>query len=98
VTFIDESQNSINNFPLVITGATEKLIAAAIATPNANRASVTGPAGGSGSGLGSGTGAAPSQTISGASNPAQQSTAAAAPMKTMGPALAGLGAAAAIFS
>lgn len=95
LTLSGESQYYINNFALIITGGTEKLGAVAAATPNASGASVTGPVGASGSGLESGTGAAPSQTISGASNPAQQSTGAAAPVKTMGPALVGLGAAAA---
>jgi hypothetical protein len=88
---------SINNYPLIITGGTEKLGAQAMATPNTSSASVTAPTAGSGPGPRSGTGATPSQTVSGGSSSAQQATGGVAPLNTMAPALAGLGAAAAVF-
>lgn len=92
-TFSGESQYYINNYPLIITAGTEKLGAAAAATPNAGSVSVTGSAVRSGSR----TVAAPSQTSFGASGSVLQATGAAIPIRTMAPALAGMGAAAAAF-
>lgn len=77
-------------YPLIITAGSEKLGASAVATPSSSSASVTG-------GSGSGTPAAPSRSVSGASGVVEQTTGGAAPMKTMVPALAGVGAAAAAF-
>ncbi|OAL04820.1 hypothetical protein IQ06DRAFT_333123 [Phaeosphaeriaceae sp. SRC1lsM3a] len=85
-TFSGESQYYINNYPLLITAGTEKLGASAAATPSAGSASITG--------AGTSGGAAPSQSGSRASVPPQQATGAAQPMRTMAPALLGLGAAA----
>jgi hypothetical protein len=85
-TFSGESQYYINNYPLIITAGTDKLGASAAASPSAGSASVTA------AGTGSGT-VARSQTLSSASGSAQQATGAAAPMKTMAPALVGVGAA-----
>ncbi|KAH7406817.1 hypothetical protein DE146DRAFT_689788 [Phaeosphaeria sp. MPI-PUGE-AT-0046c] len=84
-----ESQYFINNYPLVITAGTEKLGASAAATPSAGSASVTG--------AGSSAAAAPSQSGPSASVSPQQATGAAPPMRTMAPALVGLGAAAGAF-
>jgi hypothetical protein len=92
-TFSGESQYFINNYPLIITAGTEKIGASVAATPKASSANITGLAVGSGSG----TAAVPSQTVSGASGSPLQATGAAAPMKTITPALAGMGAAAAAF-
>lgn len=101
LTLSGESQYYINQFPLVITAGTEKLDASAAATPTSSGARSTSsgsasasPASVSGSGSPSSTGSVrPSAASSG--SVAQQSTGAAAPMQTLVPALAGLGAAAA---
>jgi hypothetical protein len=101
MTLSGDSQYYINQFPLIITAGTEKLGASAAATPTSSGARSTGsgsasPASGSASGSPASTGAgSASAASSGAVN--EQSTAAAPPMKTMVPALAGLGAAAAAF-
>ncbi|EAT90065.1 hypothetical protein SNOG_01853 [Parastagonospora nodorum SN15] len=80
------SQYYINNFPLIITAGTEKLGASAAATPNAGSVSVT-----------TGSTSLTSASLSILSPSAQQATGGAAPMKTMAPALAGLGAAVGAF-
>jgi hypothetical protein len=90
LTFSGESQYYINNYPLIITAGTEKLGASVAATPSAGGALATG--------TGSGTGAvsvaaAPSRS----SGSPQQATGAAAPARTMAPALVGLGAAVGVF-
>ena len=95
LTLSGESQYYVNNFPLIITAGTDKLASAA-ATPTASSASVTTSASArSGSGTASGSG--PSSTGAASSGPAPQTTNAAAPVRSMAPALAGLGAAAAAF-
>ena len=85
-TLAGESQYYINNFPLIITAGTEKLGASAAATPIVGSASVT-----------IGSASAPSASLSGPSPSAQQVIGGAAPMNTMAPALAGLGAAVGAF-
>jgi hypothetical protein len=85
-TLAGESQYYINNFPLVITAGTEKLGASAAATPNAGGASVT-----------TGSTSVTSASLSILSPSAQQAIGGAPPMKTMAPALAGLGAAVGAF-
>lgn len=90
-TFSGESQYYINNYPLIITAGTEKLGAATAATPSAGGASVTGAS------AGTSGGGAPSQGGSGASVAPAQATGAAPTMRTMAPALVGLGAAAVVF-
>ncbi|CAO2652503.1 Nn.00g007860.m01.CDS01 [Neocucurbitaria sp. VM-36] len=100
LTLSGESQAYLNNFPLTITAGEDKLGASAAATPTASSASITGSASARASGSGSGSGTAAvtgsSATFSGSSGTApQQTTNAAAPMRSMKPALAGLGAAAA---
>jgi hypothetical protein len=94
-TFSGEYQYYINNYPLIITEGAEKLGASVAATPNAGSASMTG----SSSVLGSagGGGATPSPTSTRASGSAQPATGAAGPMRTMAPALVGLGAAVGAF-
>ncbi|KAF1844261.1 uncharacterized protein K460DRAFT_369127 [Cucurbitaria berberidis CBS 394.84] len=103
LTLSGDSQHYLNNYQVIITAGTEKLGASAAATPTASSASATGstsaPAN-SGSGSGSSTAAGNVSSVTGArpsSSVPQQTTNAAAPMRSMAPALAGLGAAAAVF-
>ncbi|KAI8932778.1 hypothetical protein NX059_010268 [Plenodomus lindquistii] len=109
LTLSGDSQYYINNFALTITAGTDKLSAAASATANGASSTASGstaagsaasrsaaPASGStsSSGLPTNTGSA---SASAASVAPSSLTGAAAPMRTMVPALAGMGAAAAAF-
>lgn len=91
MTMSGDSQSFLNNFPLIITAGTEKLGASAAPTPTASSASVTRPISGSSAVAGSGT---PATSATSSSSVPQQSSNAAAPMRSMAPALAKLGAAA----
>jgi hypothetical protein len=95
-TFSGESQYYINNYPLFITAGTEKLGASAAAAPSSDSVSVTGA--GSGAAPGTvGISAVPSSTVSGSFGSTPQATGAAVPLKTVTPALVGLGAAVGAF-
>ena len=89
----------LNNFPLVITAGEDKLSgASAAATPTASGAQSTGSVSPAASAKSSAASAAKSNAASAASSgTTAQSTGAAAPMRSMAPVLAGLGAAAAFF-
>ncbi|KAH9869966.1 hypothetical protein J1614_006887 [Plenodomus biglobosus] len=101
LTLSGDSQYFINNFPLTITAGTEKLSAGALSTvssasstPSSSASPASGPV--SGSGLAASTGSVAPSAAS-ASVSSSSFSGAAAPMRTMVPALAGMGAAAAAF-
>lgn len=96
-TMSGDEQYFLNNFKLVITAGTEKLSASAAATPTASGPTPTGSsAQSSGTSAASGASAA-SAASSAASSGVAQATGAAAPMRSLAPVLAGMGAAAAFF-
>jgi hypothetical protein len=92
-------------FPLVITAGEDKLSASAAATPSSSGASMTSASSGSaaasassesGTGSATGTGSSSMDATSASGTEVKEATG-GAPMVTMAPALAGLGAAAAAF-
>lgn len=86
MTMSGDMQYYLNNAKLVITAGTEKLSASAAATPIASGAQSTGT-----------PSTAASASSNAASSGAAQATGAAAPIRSVAPVLAGLGAAAAFF-
>ncbi|KAH7401198.1 hypothetical protein BKA66DRAFT_405824 [Pyrenochaeta sp. MPI-SDFR-AT-0127] len=101
LTLSGDAEASLNDFQVIITAGVEKLDASAAATPTASGASVTRSSSGSSSVAAAGSGpsaSGPSASAAASSSSVpQQSSNAAAPMRTIAPALAGLGAAVAYF-
>lgn len=90
-TMSGDEQYFLNNFKLVITAGTEKLSASAAATPTASGPTPTG------SSAQSSAASAASAASSAGSSGVAQATGAAAPIRSLAPVLAGMGAAAAFF-
>ena len=94
-TFSGDMQHFMNNFQIALTAGTEKLSASPAATTTVSAKSTAAQSSGAPASGAQTSGA--SATSGAASTGGAQSTGAAAPMRSMAPVLAGLGAAAAFF-